>query len=495
MANQILLKRGNEAQRSGITPANGEPIWVTDTKQLYIGDGSTAGGIAVGAGSMSNFKISGDAGDANDTIADGETVNIDGGNGITTTLTAASNVISIAVTGNIPDTVELIAGATDNTKKIRLEADTHITTGNTRVITMADQDIDLTPGTGTYSSSSHNHSGVYAEQAFKTISVSGQSDVVADAVADTLTLIAGSGITITTNATNDEITINGTGTYTWTVAGDSGSEAVASGETITFTGGTALSSTYTPATNTMEFVIDIGTGSTQVAAGDHNHDSTYLALSGGSLTGDLTLNDNVNLNLGTGNDVQHTFNATQYNIDLNSVDMYVRDNANATIMKITESTKQVDFGGSVVVAGDLTVNGTTTSINTTELLVEDNLITLNSTYTGSTPSANAGFEVERGTLTNATLQWNETGDYWEVDKANGTFYEIATTNTLGSYLLIADIDDVPVNGVTNAPISSNWAYDHENAADPHTVYPLLAGTETITGVWDFTNATFDGGTY
>jgi len=27
-------------------------------------------------------------------------------------------------------------------------------------------------------------------------------------------------------------------------------------------------------------------------------------------------------------------------------------------------------------------------------------------------------------------------------------------------LAIADIDDVPVNGVVNAPISSNWAYDH-----------------------------------
>ena len=41
---------------------------------------------------------------------------------------------------------------------------------------------------------------------FGTISVSGQSDVVADTTADTLTLIAGSGMTITTNATNDSIT-------------------------------------------------------------------------------------------------------------------------------------------------------------------------------------------------------------------------------------------------------------------------------------------------
>lgn len=47
---------------------------------------------------------------------------------------------------------------------------------------------------------------------FKTIAVSGQSDVVADSATDTLTLIAGSNITITTNATNDSITIASTAT-------------------------------------------------------------------------------------------------------------------------------------------------------------------------------------------------------------------------------------------------------------------------------------------
>jgi hypothetical protein len=43
---------------------------------------------------------------------------------------------------------------------------------------------------------------------FNTISVSGQSDVVADSSTDTLTLVAGTNVSITTNATNDSITIN-----------------------------------------------------------------------------------------------------------------------------------------------------------------------------------------------------------------------------------------------------------------------------------------------
>lgn len=40
------------------------------------------------------------------------------------------------------------------------------------------------------------------------------------------------------------------------------------------------------------------------------------------------------------------------------------------------------------------------------------------------------------------------------------------------YLLVADIDDVPVDAETAAPISSNWAFDHEAASDPHPGYVL-----------------------
>ena len=53
-----------------------------------------------------------------------------------------------------------------------------------------------------------------AGEAFKTISVSGQSDVVADLAADTLTLAEGSNVTITTNASSDTITIAATDTNT-----------------------------------------------------------------------------------------------------------------------------------------------------------------------------------------------------------------------------------------------------------------------------------------
>ncbi len=51
----------------------------------------------------------------------------------------------------------------------------------------------------------------YTALAFKTISVSGQSDVVADSAADTLTLVAGANVAITTDASTDTITLAATG--------------------------------------------------------------------------------------------------------------------------------------------------------------------------------------------------------------------------------------------------------------------------------------------
>jgi len=46
---------------------------------------------------------------------------------------------------------------------------------------------------------------------FSTIAVSGQSNVVADSTTDTLTLVAGTNVTITTDAATDAITINSSG--------------------------------------------------------------------------------------------------------------------------------------------------------------------------------------------------------------------------------------------------------------------------------------------
>lgn len=44
----LQVRRGTNAQRTAVTPVAGEPVFTTDTKQLYVGDGTTVGGVSVG---------------------------------------------------------------------------------------------------------------------------------------------------------------------------------------------------------------------------------------------------------------------------------------------------------------------------------------------------------------------------------------------------------------------------------------------------------------
>lgn len=77
---------------------------------------------------------------------------------------------------------------------------------------------------------------------------------------------------------------------------------------------------------------------------------------------------------------------------------------------------------------NLIVSGTSTTVNTETISLADNIITLNSNYTGSTPSENAGIEIERGTLDNVQLNWDEADDDWEF-----TAYNHASTPALTTY--------------------------------------------------------------
>jgi hypothetical protein len=56
----LRLRRGTNSQRLLITPLQGELIYTTDTKQLFVGDGSTVGGTAVDTGAVAFAGISAD---------------------------------------------------------------------------------------------------------------------------------------------------------------------------------------------------------------------------------------------------------------------------------------------------------------------------------------------------------------------------------------------------------------------------------------------------
>jgi hypothetical protein len=43
----LQIRRGTAAEVAAITPLEGEPVWATDSKRLYIGDGVSAGGYII----------------------------------------------------------------------------------------------------------------------------------------------------------------------------------------------------------------------------------------------------------------------------------------------------------------------------------------------------------------------------------------------------------------------------------------------------------------
>lgn len=104
---------------------------------------------------------------------------------------------------------------------------------------------------------------------FSTISVAGQSNVVADALADTLTLVAGSNVTITTNAGTDTITISAGGVgggsnsfETIVVAGQSSVVAESTTDTLTLAAGSGISITTNAGTDTITITSTVTAGAT-----------------------------------------------------------------------------------------------------------------------------------------------------------------------------------------------------------------------------------------
>lgn len=100
-----------------------------------------------------------------------------------------------------------------------------------------------------------------------------------------------------------------------------------------------------------------------------------------------------------------------------------------------DSTDTVYIGDSdddttVVIRGNLQVDGTTTTINSETLSTAENDLVLNNDATG-TPTQDASLQVERGTSTNASILWDESAGIWKSGLL-GSEYKILTENDEGS---------------------------------------------------------------
>ena len=132
------------------------------------------------------------------------------------------------------------------------------------------------------------------------------------------------------------------------------------------------------------------------------------------------------------------------------------------------------FAGNVVVTGQLTVNGTTTTVNSNNTTIADNLIELN---TGISASSNdAGIIIERGsTGNNAAIIWDESTDTFAMGLTTATAADKSGGITVSVGTLVANL-----TGTATAAQYSDVAerFASNEALTPGTVV-ALGGAEEI----------------
>jgi hypothetical protein len=186
---------------------------------------------------------------------------------------------------------------------------------------------------------------------------------------------------------------------------------------------TAAALGYTAAATTGTVTNTAGTDATLPAATTTN---------AGLLTGaDKTKLDGIE----TAADVTDTANVTAAGAVMDSE--LTDEAAVKAINQGLTTTSNVAFND-LALAGDLQVNGTTTTVGTTNMAVADSLIELSNGFTG-TPVNDAGIVIERGTGDNAFIGWDESDDKFVL--GTGTFVGTDTGNlTITAGTLVANVE-------------------------------------------------------
>jgi hypothetical protein len=259
-----------------------------------------------------------------------------------------------------------------------------------------------------------------SQNIFKNVAVSGQNTIVADTNNDTLTVAGGTGITVTTVDTTDTLTITNSGVTSLT--------------------GTAN-----------QVSVSGSTGSVTLSTPQNIHTGASPTFAGATL-------DAIQVGITAANEIDTT--AGNLTIDSAGGTVTIDDN--------------------LIVSGDLTVSGTTTTVNTETINLADNIITLNSNEAG-VPSQNAGIEIERGTSTNVALRWNETTDKWQVTEDGTTYTDIALTGHAHTSGNISDFTEAAQDAIGTIVSGSNsLSVVYTDATPSITFDTTLAGTSYLT---------------
>lgn len=434
MAQTIQIKRSSSSNAPSTSLAAGELAYAAtgSVNRLFIGhpDGSTGNIVIGGKEYVDTINAATDANTASTIVKRDASGNFSAG---TITATFSGNITG-DLTGNADtatalETARTIGGVSfDGTANIDLPgvniAGTQDTSGNAATATALETgrtisisgDLSYTSpsfdgtgnvtATGTLATVNSNTGSFGSATAIPVITVNGKGLVTAVStanVATSISILDDSAATVGVDLLTENLTIAG-GTLITTVGTDASQTLTINHDSVSRTDST---STASPSYGSTFTAVDSVTTSTEGHVTAVNVKTVTLPVhtagTGVTISG---------AQISIGQDV-----ATTADVDFNDVTLAGTLYGPSTFT--IDPAAHGDETGTVVIAGNLTVQGTTTTINSNTVSVGDSILLLNGDETGSA-TQNAGIEVERGTNNNVQLIFNETTNTWTMSTPNGS---------------------------------------------------------------------------
>lgn len=393
MATRIQLRRDTEANWTSANPtlSAGELAYSTDQNKIKIGNGTSSWT------QLSYITAN------SDQLTEGST-------NLFFTTERAQDAVGGMVTGNTESGISVTYD--DETGKLNFDvSDPTLTftgdaTGSGTITNLGNTSIELT-----VADNSHNHTAS---------NISDFTEATQDVVGDMVSSNTESGISVSYDDETGKLNFN-VNDPTISLSGDvTGSATMTDLGNVTITTTIAADSVALGTDTTGNYVATVTGTTDQISVTGSGSENASVTL---SLPQNIATTSSPTFAGGTLDAVRvGVTNANE--IDTSSGNL---------ILDSTGGTVEID--DNLTVSGNLTVNGTTTTINATTITVDDKNIELGSVETPTDTTANGGGITLKGT-TDKTFNWSDTTDSWtsseHIDLATGKVIKINGTEILSA---------------------------------------------------------------